>query len=364
MFKVSLTRQAGRNHDQRFFLKDRLNLLIFVMCVILLHSSYTCAQDNQNNDEVLSIDTALVQLNIGVVDKQGRPITSLTENNFAVYEDDVRQKILSFEPTHAPFSLVLLLDLSGSTLSFRSNLRQAALRFLDALLPEDRVSVITFNNKVQSLTGFTSNHKMLAYAIAERTNGGGETQLYKALAFSLEKLEQEGKRRKAIVVLTDGIDTSLRALDRKLVASTTTEADALNAIKPDADPTLNAVLNAADRQGVTIYPLALPSGSIKYIPVSTPQTVAMYTAARERIQLLARRTGGRLNEIEHLEDLGRLYAEVAADLRTLYSMVYKPAGDKPRDSKWRSIRIEVANSIIDATAQQLIARTRPGYYAR
>ncbi|MGH9915860.1 MAG: hypothetical protein ACRD63_11310, partial [Pyrinomonadaceae bacterium] len=169
---------------------------------------------------------------------------------------------------------------------------------------------------------------------------------------------------KAIVVLTDGIDTSLRARDRSAAADTTTEDDALNAIKPETDPTLNLVLNAADRQGVTVYPLALPSGSLKYIPVTTPQTVAMYKAARERIQLLARRTGGRLNEIEHLEDLGRLYAEVAADLRTLYSMSYKPAGDKPRDRKWRAIRIEIANNVDNSDTPQLIARTRPGYYAR
>src|SRR5919112_1531202 len=95
-------------------------------------------------DEVITVESNLVQLNVGVVDRQGRAITSLNQNDFAVYEDGVRQTIRSFEPTQSPFSLVLLLDLSGSTLSFRTQLRMAALRFIDALGPQDRVSIVAF----------------------------------------------------------------------------------------------------------------------------------------------------------------------------------------------------------------------------
>src|SRR5687767_13171182 len=110
----------------------------------------------QTPDEIIRSDTALVQLNVGVVDRQGRAITSLSQNNFAVYEDGVLRPIVSFEPTNAPFSLVLLLDMSGSTVSFRQQLTQAALRFLDALSTEDRVSVIQFNGKgTKSLAGFS-----------------------------------------------------------------------------------------------------------------------------------------------------------------------------------------------------------------
>ena len=102
----------------------------------------------QEPDEVIRTDISLVQLNVGVVDRQGHAITTLSQNDFVVYEDGVRRPIQHFESTDAPFSLVLLLDMSGSTVNFRQQLKQAAWRFLDALSPEDRVEVIQFNAKV------------------------------------------------------------------------------------------------------------------------------------------------------------------------------------------------------------------------
>lgn len=310
----------------------------------------------QDGDEPLRIDASLVQLNVGVVDRQGRAITSLTPNDFAVYEEGVRQSIQSFEPGSAPFSLVLLLDLSGSTLSFRSTLKQAAIRFLDALGPEDRVAVVAFSEKAKMLTSFTTDYRKIAYAI-QYAEGKGDTQLYQALDYSLDQLGKEKNRRKAIVVLTDGIDTQLRMADGTAAAGAQTDQTAINAIKPETSSALTRVLNAADRQGVTIYPLALPSGDPKRIADPSPKQVAIYTAARARMQSLADRTGGRLNEIRRLEDLGYLYAEVAAELRTLYTITYRPSASESRAKGWRAIRIEVARP-------ELVARTRPGYFAR
>src|SRR5687768_4381224 len=171
----------------------------------------------QEVDDIVRTETSVVQLNVGVVDKQGRPVTSLTRNDFAVYEDGVKQSIQHFEPAQAPFSLVLLLDMSGSTINFRQQLKLASQRFLDALAPEDRVSVVQFNAKVKSLTGFSTDRKKTAYAI-EVASGAGETYFYEALSYALKELDKEGKRRKAIVVLTDGLDTHLRNEDRKTVA--------------------------------------------------------------------------------------------------------------------------------------------------
>lgn len=309
-------------------------------------------------EDVVTVESNLVKLNVGVADHQGHPVTNLSRNDFAIYEDGVRQSIFSFEPAETPFSLVLLLDMSGSTLGFRTTLKQAAWRFIDALAPDDRVAVISFyNEKFKTLTGFTSDRKKIAYAI-EIADGRGETQFYKAIEFALGQLAKEGsRRRKAIVVMTDGLDTTMRNLDRSSAANAQTDAEAIASISPEASPSLNAVLNAADRQGVTIYPLALPSGDPKRLPLQDPKITAIYTSARARLQMLADRTGGRLNEIRRLEDLGRIYAAVAADLRTLYSIAYQPLGGRARDGRWRSIRIEVARP-------ELIARTRPGYYAR
>ena len=344
------------------------------------------------DEEVITVESNLVRLNVGVADRQGRPFVSLSQSDFTVYEDGERQTIRSFEPVAAPFSLVLLLDMSGSTLSFRTQLRMAALRFIDALGPADRVSVVAFwadqkfegktlktVPRIETLADFTTERKKIAYAIQD-ADGRGETNLYAALNFALGALAKEGTRRKAIVVLTDGIDSDQRREDRLSTAAAKTGDEALTLVKPESSALLNSVLNAADRQGVTVYPLALPSGDLRRLTEHnrqlvadypggeapedlkraaepTPQQVAIYNSARARLELLAGRTGGRLHVINRLEDLGRQYAEVAAEMRTLYSIAYQSANSGRRDGKWRTIRIEVARP-------ELLARTRPGYYAR
>ncbi len=328
----------------------------FVLTFVLTLSGAITVLRAQETDDVVRTTVSLVQLNVGVVDKEGRAITSLTRNDFAVYEDGVRQSISQFEPTNAPFSLVLLLDVSGSTVTFRPQLKLATQRFLDALAPEDRVAVIQFNAKTKKLLEFSTNRNRIAYAI-QLADGAGDTYFYDALKYALKELEKEGKRRKAIVVLTDGLDTEMRNVDRRVVAKAQTDEEALSAIKPDASGPLTTVLNAADRQGVTIYPLALPSGDPKRLPLPGPDITGIYAAARSRLQSLAKRTGGRLTEINRLDQMAKLYAEVAADLRTLYTVAYQAPSDRPRDGKWHDIRVEV-------TYPALIARTRPGYYAR
>lgn len=307
-------------------------------------------------DDIIKTDTALVQLNVGVVDRQGRAITSLTLNDFVVYEDDVRRPIVSFEPTQSPFSLVMLLDMSGSTINFRQQIQQAAVRFLDALAPDDRVAVISFNGKgVHELIGFSTDRQRTAYAITLAT-GAGNSPIYDALKYSLKQLASEGKRRKAVVVLTDGLDTDVRKADRETIAKAS-EGEVSTAIKPETSPALNAVLSDADRQGVTIFPLALPSGDPKRLPLPDPLILAQYAAARTRLQLLADRTGGQVSNIRRLDELARVYAVVAANLRALYSIAYQPPNATVRDGKWRTIRIEVART-------DLVARTKTGYYAR
>lgn len=323
--------------------------------LLLLTFVAAIAVTAQEVDDVIRTETRLVQLNVGVVDKQGRPVRSLTRNDFAVYEDGVKQPIQLFEPVDAPFSLVLLLDMSGSTVSFRPQLKLASQRFLDALAPDDRVAVIQFNAKVKSLAGFSTDRLKTAYAI-EIAEGAGETHFYEALKFALKELEKEGKRRKAIVVLTDGLDTSMRNSDRTTLSKVQSNEEALSTIDPHSSPDLKNVLASADRQGVTIFPLALPSGDPKRLPIQTPNIVGIYAAARVRLQSLADRTGGRLNEIDRLQYMAQLYREVAANLRSLYTVAYQPQGDRV-SGKWHEIKVEVVNS-------ELTARTKPGYFAR
>ena len=129
-----------------------------------------------------------------------------------------------------------------------------------------------------------------------------------------------------------------------------------NAIKAENSDALNKILNKSDSQGVTLYSLALPTGDPIKLADPTPIQIAMFSAARSRLQILADRTGGTFNAINRLEDMGKLYAAVAADLRALYTVEYQPVNSK-RDGKWRAIKIEVNNP-------ELISKTRQGYFAR
>ncbi len=308
----------------------------------------------QQDDDVIKVDSSIVRLNVGVVNRFGSPVTSLSKDSFTVYEDGVKQNITKFEPTETPFSVVMLLDMSGSTLGFRQILKMSAFRFVDALAYEDRIAVIEFYDKVNLLNDFTNNRKFISNSI-DVANGRGKTQLYKALDLAMEKLSKEGKRRKAIIVLTDGIDTELRDKDRSFL-SNVKESEILTAIKPESNESLNKILNNADKQGVTVYPLALPTGDPAKLADPTPMQIAMYNVARSRLQIMADRSGGKLNAINRLEEMGKFYASVAADIRSLYTIEYQPTNDK-RDGKFRNIKIEVNNP-------DLIARTKQGYIAK
>ena len=326
---------------------SRWPFVLFLICVCALLVS---GQD----DDPLKIDTSLVRLNVGVVDQRGRSITDLDRSNFKIFEDGVKQEITRFEPSTAPFSVVMILDMSGSTLPMRQVMKQSAFRFLDALSPEDRVAVIEFYDKVNLRNDFTTDRRVIANSI-NVSNGRGKTQFYKALDIALDKLAKEGNRRKAIIVLSDGVDTALQDIDRQSL-STLDDAAIPAAIKPENSETLKRILNKADLLGATIYPLALPTGDPAKLADPTPRQIAMYKAARARLQAVADRTGGTLHAINHLEDMGGVYALVAAEIRTLYTIEYQTQNEK-HDGKWREVTIRVDNP-------NLISRTRPGYYAR
>jgi Ca-activated chloride channel homolog len=322
--------------------------LLFI--ILILGFLSISAQD----DDIIKVDSSIVRLNVGVVDRLGKPMKNLTKDSFTLYENGVKQEISRFEPTAAPFSVVMILDMSGSTKSFRQNIQLSAIRFLDALAPDDRVAVIEFYDKVNLLNDFTNNRRTITHSISV-AEGRGKTNLYKSLKLALQKLSKEGTRRKAVVVLTDGIDTEVQNDDRKFLGKFE-DTEVLTAIKPESNETLTRILSQSDAQGVTIYPLALPTGDPARLADPSPRQIAMYSAGRSRLKILADRSGGTLNAINRLEDMGRLYAEVAADLRALYTIEYQPSDGK-RDGKWREIKIEINNA-------DLVTRTRQGYFAK
>ena len=323
----------------------------FIRLLFLLIISATVAY---SQDDPVRIDSSIVRLNVGVVDQRGRPVTNLDRSNFRIFEDGSRQEITRFEPSAAPFSVVMVLDMSGSTLSMSQVMKQSAFRFLDALAPVDRIAVVEFYDKINLRNDFTSDRGTIVNSI-NVSNGRGKTQFYKALDFALDKLGREGSRRKAVIVLSDGVDTALRDVDREALASLNDE-EVPSALKPETSDVLRKILNKADLIGATIYPLALPTGDPAKLADPTPRQIAMYKAARARLQAVADRSGGTLHAINRLEDMGNLYAQVAAEIRTLYTIEYQPTNDK-HDSKWREIKISTDNP-------NLIPKTRPGYYSR
>ena len=324
------------------------NLFLFIFVLTAIATCF--AQD----DDPLKIDSSIVRLNVGVVDQRGRSVNDLDRSNFKIFEDGVKQDIVRFEPSTAPFSVVMMLDMSGSTLSMRQVMKQSAFRFLDALSPEDRVAVVEFYDKINLRNDFTADRRVIANSI-NVSNGRGKTQFYKALDFALDKLAREGNRRKAVIVLSDGVDTDLRDIDRGSLEKVA-DSSVATAIDPQKSETLRRILNKADLLGATVYPLALPTGDPSKLADPTPRQVAMYKAARTRLQFVADRTGGTLHAINRLEDMGNIYAIAAAEIRTLYTIEYQ-SQNEAHDGKWREVTIRVDNP-------NLISRTRPGYYAR
>src|SRR4030095_2884515 len=205
----------------------RNGLILFL--TVLFFASPSFAQD----EDPVRVDTSVVRLNVGVVDDRGRPISTLGQTSFTIYEDGVKQDISRFVAAPAPFSVVMMLDMSGSTRSFRQNIQMAASRFLDALAPDDRVAIVEFYSKVNLLNDFTTDRRTAFHSISV-ANGSGDTDFYKGLLFSLQKLSGEKNRRKAIVVLTDGVDTDAQDVDRKLLANLRDE-EIPSAIKPEID---------------------------------------------------------------------------------------------------------------------------------
>lgn len=160
---------------------------------------------DQQEIETVKVDTNLVTVPVIVSDRSDKYIPDLKQEEFAVYEDGVKQDISFFETVSAPFNVVLMLDTSASTQDKLSQIQQAAIAFTEQLQKADRVKVLSFDDRVRDLSDFTSDRAVLQWAIRGTRPGQG-TKLYDAMAVGLKAL-QRIKGRKAIVIFTDGVDS-------------------------------------------------------------------------------------------------------------------------------------------------------------
>jgi VWFA-related protein len=296
--------------------------------------------DDISEGDVIRVDSQLVTLNISVIDRgTNRGLIGLGQSDFKLFEDGQEQSIVQFESSNAPFDLVLLIDLSGSTRDVVKLIRAAALRFVEAARPADRIGIITFAGQPAVVSTLTADRDLLRRRIETIDTARGDTKLYDATNYAMEEVLKEAKksRRTAIVLMSDGLDGTIPGISGQQ-GSRTSYKDTLR--------------NIQEFDGV-LYTLWLNTEYEAMSPLDTqPEAFDM---GRERMKEMADVGGGVFYRVERLADLAGAYEQVVADLGTMYSLAYRPSNNV-RDGKWRAIRIGVNRT-------NAVPRGKRGYYA-
>ncbi|MFN2531577.1 MAG: VWA domain-containing protein [Pyrinomonadaceae bacterium] len=298
--------------------------------------------DNQEVSEgdVIRVDSQLVTLNTSVIDRNtNRGLAGLTKSDFRLFEDGQEQNIAEFESSSAPFDLVLLIDLSGSTREVIKLIRASALRFVAAARPSDRIAVITFAGQPALVSGLTSDRELLRQRIKSIDTQRGDTKLYDATEFAMNRIQvdQKKSRRTAIIVMSDGLDGTLPGVSGQ----------------QGSHLQYRELLNHIQEFDGVVYSIWLNTEYEAFSPEDTQPEA--FDAGHDRMNAMAEAGGGVFYEVEKLEDLAGVYERVVADLGTVYSITYRPSNNV-RDGQWRSIKIVVSRL-------NAVARGKRGYYA-
>jgi len=338
--------------------------------------------------DVVRVETQLVSVPAVVMNANGRPIAGLRAENFTLYEDGKKQAVANFGTTEAPFEIALLLDTSGSTRADVVLIRQAANAFIDALRPGDRVAILAFDTvavgpartaAVEVLAQLTDDRKSLRKAIENLGSSNG-TPFYDALLritnqVFVEKPRDEVRGRRAIVALTDGVDSTSEAdfevaraaLLRAGLASYFIQVNTedfvedrlLKDCQDDGRLSLSAkqlqrykqiFVRGARAEDFTDF---CQMGPFERMQISRD----LYNLARREMDGLAKNSGGRNFTAATLRDARAAFALVANEIGTQYSLGYYPT-NKARDGKYRAIQVEVKGISGKGTV-----RAREGYFA-
>ena len=291
--------------------------------------------------DVIRVDSQLVTLNISVIDRgTNRGLMGLNQVDFKLFEDGQEQRIVQFESSSAPFDMVLLIDLSGSTREVVKLIRAAALRFVEAARPADRIAVITFAGEAKIISELTADRELLRQRIETIDTARGDTKLYDATNFAMSAVLKQSKnsRRTAIVLMSDGLDGTIPGISGQQGSVKYSYAETLR--------------NIQEFDGV-LYTLWLNTEYEAMSPLDTqPEAFDM---GHNRMKEMAEAGGGIFYPVERLTDLAGAYEQVVADLGTVYSLAYKPSNGA-RDGHWRAIRIGV-------NRPNAVPRGKRGYYA-
>ena len=348
----------------------------------------TSPGDEVDEGDVVRVDTQLVSVAAVVTDSTGRPLSGLRPENFRLIEDGQPQTIANFGTAETPFEIALLLDTSGSTRDDVALIRAAANSFIEALRPGDRVGIVAFNQAqngsqavaaVEVLSPLTDDREQLRAAI-ENLGASQGTPYYDALQRVADNIFREPPRdevrgRRAVVALTDGVDSSSNSdfatakmkLVRGGIASYFIQVNTEDFVEDRLmrDCRDDGRLALSKKQLQRYRELFLPKakaedfddfcrmGPFERMSISRE----LYNLARREMNDLARVSGGRSFPAATLADAKAAFARVAADIGTMYSLGYYPT-NKARDGKFRSIKLEVRG-----TKDKAQVRARDGYYA-
>jgi VWFA-related protein len=331
--------------------------------------------------DVVRVETTLISIPVSVMDRDGKYIPNLTKDDFHVWEDGVEQRVAYFASTDKPFTVALLIDTSGSTRFRLNEIQDAAIAFVEQLRPDDRVMIVSFSDKIRILSEATNDRNALRYAI-RKTEPGSGTRLYDAVDKVINQSLNHIEGRKAIVLFTDGVDTTSK---NATYESTLRDAEELDALIYPVEYDTAADMGAGwpgsggSRRGGGSYPGRNGGGNANVLgdligiilggggnyPASprgrggnwpggggSGNSRSEYELADQYLHDLARVTGARLYNSEQ-QNLDVAFRLVAEELRRQYSLGYYPK-NAPHAGERRSVKVRV-------NRPELVVRTRDSY---
>lgn len=303
--------------------------------------------------DVVRIDTNLVTVPVSVMDRQGRFIGDLLRDKFKLFENDVEQKIVHFEPTEKPFTVALVLDTSASTFFRLWEIKEAAIAFAKQLRPQDKVLVVTFDRQVLLLTEATNNHDVVTETIEQNAVTGDTTRLYDAIDLVITQRLNKTDGRKAIVLFTDGVDTSSYRATYKSTLRDVEEGEIL--IYPIQYDTKEFMASMQTPAPSTSLPIPTMNGvPLIYTPRPMPppaSPVGDYAMADKYLHLLADKTGGRLYEANNRTQLANAFSKIAEELSCQYTLAYYPESPLQNGER-RLIKVRVDQPDVAVRARE------------
>jgi len=300
--------------------------------------------------DVIKVDTTLVTLPVSVTDRDGRYVPNLTKSDFRLWEDGVEQQVAFFTSVDKPFSVVLVLDTSGSTRFKIEDIQDAAIAFVNQLRADDRVMIISFDDDIRVLTEFTNDRYRMRDAI-RRTRTGNGTRLYDAVDLVINQRLNQVDGRKAVVLFTDGVDTASR---HSSYASNVRDAEELDAlIYPVQYDTFRDVGGGGGG--------GWPGSQRPTSPIDILIDIfgrrggrsgggggggtiggnrGDYERANRYLRELAEKTGARQYQADNTSNLSYAFRNIAEELRRQYSLGYYPTRP-PQNGERRQVRVRV-----------------------